>query len=65
MKKYHLFVGDGYYPAKFSDYCGSFESVNLAISAIGDDWSDIGLGFKWFQVLETKEDGSLSLVEQG
>ena len=65
MKRYHLFVGYDYYPSKFSDYRGSFESVNEAISAIGDDLYDVGLGFKWFQILRTNEDGSLTLEEEG
>ena len=64
MKKYHLFLGNGYYPKKFQDYQGSFESIGAAIAACGDEWSEIGLGFKWFQVLETQKDGSLKLVEE-
>ena len=38
--------------------------IGAAIAACGDEWSEIGLGFKWFQVLETQEDGSLKLVEE-
>tara|TARA_R110000868_G_scaffold95881_1_gene263551 strand:- start:22 stop:225 length:204 start_codon:yes stop_codon:yes gene_type:complete len=64
MKKFHLFLGDGYYPAKFYDYKGSFASIGDAIAACGDEWDEIGRGFKWFQVLETQEDGSLKLVEE-
>ena len=61
MKKYHLFIGDCYYPGRFSDYRGSFhflEDVHTRIKMIEPKY------LQWWQILETQDNGSLRLIEE-
>lgn len=61
MKKFHLFIGYCYYPDRFSDYRGSFptlEDAYIRIKMIEPEY------LQWWQILKTQDDGSLRLLEE-
>ena len=60
MKKFHLFAGHDYYPSGFHDYRGSYELLDDAVNA-GATW----IFTDWYEVLATKEDGTLEIVTSG
>ncbi len=57
MKRFHVFVGDNYYPSGFKDYIGSYTTLRAAHTAIGL------LKWDWWEIIDTMEDGSLRRVE--
>jgi hypothetical protein len=63
MKVYLLFCGDNYYPARFSDYKGSFKDYDSAYNFVLEECKRFNEGdnyceYDWVQILEVDEDGA-------
>ena len=69
MKRYILLIGDDYYPSRWDDFRGSYDSIDDALRGVRQFKGDSGSGFEsefdpstqWYQII----DGTTGKVVKG